>query len=300
MRLVVVAIIGLALLLSVAVFFVVPRLMRSPAPTTQQAQQVEHIAAKEVLVAAHNIPSGQALKAEDMRWQKWPEEGVDQSYLVHENGEDAKNYVGMIALHGIEAGQPIIKSRLLKPGDTSFMAAELPPGMRALSIKIDNISQTSGFILPGDYVDVMLTEHYTIKPTPTESKLSDVIGAQPFDQREVNSIVLRDVKVLAIDQTVQDLDSKPRTGGTATLELTLEDAQKLSLAGDIGSLSLLLRSHELPEHPEAEGTPTTVQDYQVSNFRAALLEQYLARVAQAEAGQGGGGLRVYNGTSLAK
>ena len=302
MRPIGIVIIGLALVLAGVVFFVVPKLMRSPTPTGQQAQQ-QQVPAKEVLVAAHDLPAGEAIKAEDLRWQKWPQDGVGQGYIVHDNGADAKAEVGMIVLHGIETGEPILLTRLLKPGETSFMAAELPPGMRAISIKIDNISQTSGFILPGDYVDVLLSEHYTVKSTAQSQKLAETVGPPPFDTREINSVVLRNVKVLAIDQTVQDLDSKPKTGGAATLEVNLQDAQKLTIASNLGNLSLLLRSHELPAHPEAEGTPTIVEDYQVSNFRAAMLQQYLTRLAQAESGGGGGGesgLHVYHGVSEAK
>ncbi|HUK58459.1 MAG TPA: Flp pilus assembly protein CpaB [Stellaceae bacterium] len=302
MRAIGIVIIGLALVLAASVFFVVPRLMRSPAPS-QQASQPVQVPAKEVLVAAHNLPAGTALKAEDMRWQKWPADGLNPNYFLHDQGDDPKNHVGMIVLHGLETGEPIVQSRLLKPGDTSFMAAELPPGMRAISIHIDNISATSGFILPGDYVDVLLSEHFTLKQSQADQKRSDQIGPPPFDTREINSIVLRDVKVLAIDQTVQDLDSKPKTGGSATLEVTLQDAQKLTIASSIGNLSLLLRSHQLPAHPEAEPTPTIVEDYQVSTFRAAMLQQYLSRLAQYEGGGGvassGGELRIYHGDSLA-
>ncbi len=304
MRAIGIVIISLALVLAAAVFFVVPKLMRSPAQQ-QQAAQPAQVPAKEVLVAARNLAAGEALKAEDMRWQKWPTDGINPNFFLHDQGDDPKNHVGMIVLRGFEIGEPIVQSRLLKPGDTSFMAAELPPGMRAISIHIDTLSDTSGFILPGDFVDVMLSEHFSIKQSQAQQKLADIVGPPPFDTREINSIVLRNVKVLAIDQTVQDLDSKPRTGGSATLEVTLQDAQKLTIASSIGNMSLLLRSHELPAHPEAEGTPTIVEDYQVSSFRAAMLQQYLARLAQVEGGGGAGGgnvvseLRIYHGATLA-
>ncbi len=304
MRAIGIVIIGLALVLAATVFFVVPKLMRAPAPT-QQASQPEPVPAHEVLVAARNLAAGEALKAEDMRWQKWPADGLNPNYFLHDKGDDPKNHVGMIVLRGFEIGEPIVQSRLLKPGDTSFMAAELPPGMRAISIRIDTISDTSGFILPGDHVDVLLSEHFTLKPSQAQQKIADQVGPPPFETREINSIVLRNVKVLAIDQTVQDLDSKPHTGGAATLEVTLQDAQKLTIASSIGNLSLLLRSHELPAHPEAEPTPTIVEDYEVSTFRAAMLQQYLARMAQYEGGSvstesgGGGGMRIYHGAVLA-
>src|SRR5271169_1426986 len=165
MRLVSILIVGLALVLAGVVFFVVPRLMNRSAQEAQQVQQQQpqRLAADDVMVAAHNLPAGLVLKPEDVRWQRWPEEALDPNFLVREKGADPnKDVVGKIIVHGIETGEPVTALRLLKPGDTSFLAAEMAPGTRAVTVKIDPITGDAGFVSPLDRVDVLLTEHYAV------------------------------------------------------------------------------------------------------------------------------------------
>src|ERR1700691_4282249 len=100
MRLVSILIVGLALVLAGVVFFVVPRLMNRSAQEAQQIQQQtqpQRLSANDVLLAAHNLPAGLVLKAEDVRWQRWPEESLDPNFLVREKGADPnKDVVGKI------------------------------------------------------------------------------------------------------------------------------------------------------------------------------------------------------------
>jgi pilus assembly protein CpaB len=304
MRLVSILIVGIALVLAGVVFFVVPRLMNRSAQEAQQIQQAQpqRLAADDVLVAAHNLPAGLALKAEDVRWQRWPEEALDPNFIVREKGGDPnKDAVGKIVTHGIESGEPVTALRLLKPGDSGFLAAELAPGTRAVTVKIDPITGDGGFIEPLDRVDVLLTEHFTVTQV-AESSQADA-NLPLVTTKDVASVILRNVKVLAIDQSVQDLDSKPKTppGQTATLEVDLTQAEKLTIAPVLGTLSLVLRSHTLPQRPEPEGASPTVEDFQVSPFRAAALQQFytnLAKVQQQEPGSPGSGPRLYHGAGL--
>jgi pilus assembly protein CpaB len=296
MRLVVVLIVGLALVLAGVVFFVVPRLMNRSAQEAQQIQQQQpqRLAASDVLVAAHNLPAGLVLKPEDVRWQRWPEEALDPNFLVREKGADpAKDVAGKIVLHGIETGEPVTALRLLKPGDTGFLAAELAPGARAVTIAITAITGDGGFILPQDRVDVLLTEHYPMNAALQAAQLNLAISP-----KLVTSVILRNVKVLAVDLAIQDLDSKPKVGTTATLEVDLTQAEKLALAPELGSLSLILRSHTLPDRPEPEGASPSVEDFQVSPYRAAALQQFYTNLAQSPQAQGGeAGPRIYHGAS---
>src|SRR6185312_11640304 len=122
MRLASILIVVFALVLAGTVFFVVPRLMNRGAQQAQQQAQVR-AAAQDVLVAAKNLPAGTVLKPEDVRWQRWPEEALDPNFLVREKGADPQKVaVGFIVLHGIEAGQPVTAQRLLKPGESGFLA----------------------------------------------------------------------------------------------------------------------------------------------------------------------------------
>jgi pilus assembly protein CpaB len=272
-------IVSFALLLAGAVFVVVPRVMNRPEPAPAAPQPLR-IAAGDVLVAARNVPAGTILKSGDLRWQRWPDEGLDANFLIRDKGATIeKDAAGRVVLRGFAAGEPITTPRLLKPGEAGFLAAALTPGMRAVSVRIDVVSGDGGFIVPGDRVDVLLAERF-----PISYNGSSVSGARPT-HKQVNSVVLRDVRVLAIDQEMKDIDGKPKVGSTATLEVDLRQAQKLALAPQMGALSLALRSLTRPEEPEVLGG--TVQDTEVSSYLGALV------------GPPGNGVRVYRGTTMA-
>ena len=268
-----------ALTFAAVVYFIVPKFMARPsappAPTV-------HIASDDVLVAAHDLPAGTILKADDVRWQRWPQEGLDPNFLLRDKGADPqKDAVGRAVLRGFSAGEPVTAQRLLKPGDAGFLAATLKPGMRAVSVRIDAVSGDGGFIIPGDHVDVLLAEKFAVseeQPGP---------GGLRQTQKQVNSVVLRDVRVLAIDQDMRDMDNKPKVGSTATVEATVTQAQKLSLASQMGVLFLALRSAAKADPPEFEGG--VVQDVDVS--------PYLGSVARQPSGANE--VHVYHGAALA-
>jgi len=122
----------------------------------------------------------------------------------------------------------------------------------------------------------------------------------------VTSVVLRDLKVLGIDQVMQDIDSKPKLVGTATLEVDLAQAEKLALAAQIGTLSLVLRSHTVPERPDTETGMQAIEDIEVSPVRGAVAMQQVAVLGHApgerpsEPAAASVALRVYHGASLAR
>jgi pilus assembly protein CpaB len=103
--------------------------------------------------------------------------------------------------------------------------------------------------------------------------------------KQVSTVLLRDIRVLAIDQEMRDLDNKPKVGATATVEVDLAQAQKLNLAAQMGNLSLALRSLTRPEVAEVQGG--LIQDVDVSAFLGALSRRH----------SGDDGIRIYRGTS---
>lgn len=267
-----------ALAFSAIVFFVVPRFMtRQSMPSTPIP--AASIPSGDVLVAAHAVPAGTILKQDDVRWRRWPQEGLDPNFLLRDKGADPqKDVVGHVVLRGFAAGEPITAQRLLKPGDAGFLAAALTPGMRAISVRIDAVSGDAGFIIPGDHVDVLLVERFPLVDEPG-------LGGLRPSQKQVNSVVLHDVRVLAIDQDMHDMDNKPKVGSTATVEVSVTQAQKLSLASQMGVLSLALRSFAKADPPEREGG--VVQDIDVSPF--------LSRIARPADGY----VHVYHGAAIA-
>lgn len=255
-----VAAIGLAL---------VVRAMGSPSgepAAVARAAPVETQPMARVLVAASDLQPGQRLTEGDMAWKEWPVDAVGAAFITDgstpleaadaaeaENkpegavasvtraaanlaGGGAKaDYVGSVVRDPIAAGEPITARKIVRAGDSGYMAAYLEPGMRAMAIRVTVETAAGGFILPGDRVDVVLTR---------ETNLSNM-GAQEGDRSKFTSAtVMRNIKVLAIDQSTRaGDDAQAVVGATATLEVSPGDAEALALAKSEGELSLVLRSY---------------------------------------------------------
>ena len=144
------------------------------------------------------------------------------------------DYFGSVVREPILAGEPIVARKIVRAGDSGYLAAYLEPGMRAMAIKVTVETAAGGFILPGDRVDVLLTQQTT---------LSNLEGASQASKFR-SSTVMQNVKVLAIDQTTRaGEDAQSVVGATATLELRPADSEALALAKSEGELSLVLRSY---------------------------------------------------------
>src|SRR5690606_6408975 len=150
------------------------------------------------------------------------------------NGPGAKSdYIGAVVREPILAGEPIVARKIVRAGDSGFMAAYLEPGMRAMAIRVTVETAAGGFILPGDRADVLLTRQVKM---PAGS-------ASGEDTKFVSATVMQNVKVLAIDQATRAADdAQAVVGATATLEISGRDAEVLALAKSEGELSLVLRS----------------------------------------------------------
>lgn len=194
------------------------------AQTVQVAPTVKETTNK-VLVASENLATGHIIKQEDLRWQPWPEDGVLDLYVVEGVGS-ATDYAGSVVRRGIAAGTPVTLDQIVKSGERGFLAAVLPPGMRAVSVPISATSGISGFVFPGDRVDLILTH-----------KIKTDGGA-----RHASETVLTNVRVLAVDQDTNDQENAPRIAKTATLEVTPKQVEKIAVLRQLGALSLSLRS----------------------------------------------------------
>ncbi len=165
-------------------------------------------------------------------------------------GNAESDIVGAVARRRILMNEPISPDALINRGDRSVGSAVVSPGMRAISIKISADTGAGGFIAPGDYVDVLLSIGHEIKVMGPDGKAESTEGRAvtlPDGDSLVKfttETVMRNVKVLAIDQSLaRDEDSGPAdVGKTATLEVSPRDAEKLLTAGQLGSLTLVLRS----------------------------------------------------------
>jgi len=201
-----------------------------PAPVAAPVAQLPTV---EVLVAKSDIGLGQAVKAEDVQWQRWPAETASSAFIRHDTNADAMNdVIGSIARAPFIIGEPIREQKLVKANGSGFMAAILPSGMRAISTEISPETGAGGFILPNDRVDVILSRR--------DKNLDQQMGGRDIVTTE---ILLSNVRVLAIDQAPKEKDgNNSLVGKTVTLELKPEQAETLARARQSGTLALALRS----------------------------------------------------------
>src|SRR3954447_20736346 len=213
----------------------------------EQARPVEK-QLKAVLVAAARMPVGSFVQADGLRWQEWPDVAVPDSYLVRGRNDEA-DLVGAVVRRPIAAGQPIGADSVVKPGDRGFLAAVLDPGMRAISVPIDEAAGNAGLIFPGDHVDLILTQ-------------SIEAAGDPAGSRRLSETVLEDLRVIAIGQRLKDEGGEEAAGGkqprTATLEATPEAAEKIALVNELGKLALSLRSLAVASPAQPPTTATTL------------------------------------------
>ena len=224
-RIVVLAIAGVAGLAATYLASVGEQKPAAVAPPVVQLPTVE------VLVAKTDIGLGQALKPEDVQWQRWPAETASTAFLRQDTNPDAmKDVIGSIARFPFIVGEPIREQKLVKANGSGFMAAILPSGMRAISTEISPETGAGGFILPGDRVDVILSKR---EKNPDKAS-TDVVSTE---------VLLSNVRVLAIDQAPKEKDgSNSLVGKTVTLELKPEQAETLARARQTGIVTLALRS----------------------------------------------------------
>ncbi len=193
----------------------------APPPPVQQ---------KSIYVARAAISRGQILKPTDLDARPWPDAAISPDYVVAGIGPD-KSVVGAVAREPIAAGEPIIKTKIVVPGDRGFLAAVLQPGMRAVSVPVDATSGVSGFVFAGDRVDILIT-----MPVPQD-------GANGGGyQHKAAETVLRDVRVIAIDQHLDSKDGQAVLARTVTFEVTPKQSEIIAVAAEIGKVSLSLRS----------------------------------------------------------
>ncbi|MDJ1157646.1 Flp pilus assembly protein CpaB [Chelatococcus sp. SYSU_G07232] len=224
-------VLGIALVAGVAAAYLAAG-KKAPAPVVKV--EAPRPNTSDVLVTAVEVPMGNGLKAGDLRWQAWPADSVPPGVILRKDRPGAiEELTGAIARTALLNGEPVRSERLIKTDGTGFMSAILPSGMRAVAISIDNrgASSAGGFVLPNDHVDVIRTYR--------DEEASKAQGIDVY----VSETILRNVRVLAIGQTVQERNGdKVVTGETATLEVDPSQAEVLTLAQKVGHISLVLRS----------------------------------------------------------
>ncbi|MCT4371919.1 Flp pilus assembly protein CpaB [Yangia mangrovi] len=188
-------------------------------------QQVVAEPENTIVVAAEPISFGERLNPTKLREIAWSSDVLPEgaftkaATLVPDDSEENARF----ALTTMTVGEPILASKITMPGQRAKLSTALTPGMKAISIRVNDVLGVAGFVLPGDRVDVLLTRR---------------------DNREGSfvDVLLQGLRVLAIDQIADELKDKPSVVRTVTFEVNTSEAQKLVLAANVGTLSLALRN----------------------------------------------------------
>jgi len=232
-------ILGIAILAAGGAAFLAMNLA-APEPVAQvaveQAPRMETVA---VLVVSQDVPTGSSITADGLKWQEWPKDSISDGYITKISTPDAmEDMAGAIARSTFYAGEPVREAKLVR-SDRGYMSAILPAGRRAIATAISADTSAGGFILPNDRVDVIMTRR------------SKKEGKTTF----VTETILSNVRVLAIDQTIEDKEGeKVVVGETATLELGPQEAEILTVAQQMADrLTLALRSLEDANDGESNG-----------------------------------------------
>ena len=269
-------ILAVAFVSAIALAFIIHGMLSArsaPAPVALAPAAPAKPMAK-VLVAKRDLPVGARIAETDLQWLDWPADAVNPSFITDgsvavpqpvaataadkvvkaaaEGAEAAKasllNEVdapmaalaGAIVKEPIFANEPITDRKLVRAGESGYMAVVLQPGMRALAIGVSVRSGAGGFVLPGDRVDILLT--------------------QAVGNGHSTRTVMNNVRVLAIDQAAAaPVDAKAVVGAVATLELTPEDAEFITQAKAKGDLTLALRSYADAAGPSQRAVDPTPQ-----------------------------------------
>ncbi|MEE1877284.1 Flp pilus assembly protein CpaB [Altererythrobacter litoralis] len=193
----------------------------------RQAREAEERQMARIVVASQDFQFGTPLASTNLQLANWPSNSVPQG--AFQSVEEAIRG-GRVALRPIVIGEPILASKVSGEGGRAVLSAILPEELRAVAIPVNQVSSVGGFVRAGDVVDVMLTRQ--------------IPGEGATGQDQMTSVVLENVLVLAIDQTADENQTNPQVGQTATVQTDILGAQKLTLARQIGSLSLALRNVE--------------------------------------------------------
>jgi pilus assembly protein CpaB len=230
------------------------------------SQAVAEPAGGQVLVAAVDVKPGAVLKAEDLRYEPWPQGTPDQRFIRRKPGEDAKAaFVGAIARRPLATGEPLTADAVFRQDEAGVLSGMLSPGMRAVTLSINSTSGVAGFVLPHDHVDVMLIQDITgaAGKAPGVAIRGDV-------ERFSSEVILTDVRVLAVDDKLTKADGGPNLAGkTVTVEVTPKDAEVLQIASKMGELGLALRSQAASDAPSV--VPGFTSDIEVSRALQAVL-----------------------------
>jgi len=173
-----------------------------------------------IVVANQPLRFGAELSAAMLQEVPWPAETVPAGAFAQIS--ELLSGGRRVVLAAIEPNEPVLALKITGAGQRATLSALVRPGMKAVTIRVNDVDGVGGFVMPGDHVDVVLTRQIEKGSATAE-------------------IVLQNTRVLAVDQTADERALKAAVAKSVTLEVDTVEAQKVWLASSVGSLSLLLR-----------------------------------------------------------
>jgi len=221
---------GFALLFALAAGVGTWRFLARQAATAEKAR-LETVG---IVVALVDIPLGQTINPNQVAVAAWPR-GTHPPDAFH----DVKSVAGRVARRDFARGEPIVEAKLVPANRAAgLLSLRVPEGLRAFSVKVNEVVGVGGFVVPDSRVDVIVTT-----------------AASPERQQDqVAKLFLQNVLVLAAGQSIEQRDNKPVTVNTVTLAVTPEEAERLALASNDGKIQLVLRNFSDGARVETPGS----------------------------------------------
>jgi pilus assembly protein CpaB len=203
-------------------------LQPEPAPRVETAPQ-QQIQMGSVVVATVPLKFGNAIRREHLRAVDWPLDSIPTGAFAEIDQIVGNDEEARVALRSIEINEPVLKTKVSGFGGRGSLANLVSADMRAYTIRSNVIDGVAGFVMPGDKVDIMLTRQKNS-------------GGGNDPNNMITDVLLQSIKVLAINQTADDSREDPAVANAVTVEVTPKQAQKLTLAQQVGKLTLALRN----------------------------------------------------------
>ena len=214
--------IGFAVLFGLLAVFLAQTWLNNQDAARMKSLEAQHKAPppeRTIVVANRPLRFGDELTASALRELPWPQDALPAGAF----GKIADlTAAKRVVLMPIETNEAILASKITGPGERATLSAVLDPGMKAVTVRVNDVQGVAGFVLPGDHVDVVLTRQGEKNTAATD-------------------VVIEDAQVLAIDQLADEKTDKPSVVKAVTLEVNVTDGEKIALASTVGTLSLLLR-----------------------------------------------------------
>jgi pilus assembly protein CpaB len=214
--------IGFAVVFGLLAVFIAQVWLNNQAAMRAKSMQsdVKPAATQTIVVAAQPLRFGAELNASMLKEMTWPDQALPAG--AFHRIKDVLSGGRRVVLTAIEANEPVLTLKITGAGERATLSALVHPGMKAVTIRVNDVEGVGGFVLPGDRVDVVLTRQIDKGSATTQ-------------------VVLQNARVLAVDQTADDRAAKATVAKSVTLEVNTVEAQKVWLASSVGNLSLLLR-----------------------------------------------------------